>query len=74
MPASPNGADVSEFAVPIERTTGIAPFGAFFVSSAGANRTPNPTICNIARFPHLARRALNPLIWKENPALQILTN
>ncbi len=74
MPTLPSSADLPESFLLIERATGITPFGAFFVRSAVANRAPIPTICNIARLPYLERRALNPLIWKENPALQILTN
>lgn len=33
-----------------------------------------PTICNMACFVCLARKALNPLICKPNSPLQILTN
>ncbi|NKA33036.1 hypothetical protein GO300_01045 [Ralstonia solanacearum] len=58
----------------IGNTIGTAPFEAFFARSADANRTLTPTICNIVRLPRLAQKVLNPLIWKENPTLQILTN
>ncbi|AXW61566.1 hypothetical protein CJO94_05955 [Ralstonia solanacearum] len=65
---------MSESTVLIERAVGIAPFVAFFVCSAAANRAQIPTICNTVGFRYLHQDVFNPLIWKENLALQILTN